>query len=76
MIKQAFEAGLSESNHRVEPYDRFMSFDSVFRQGILFVVTLNQAFNASSGVYNTFPKEKLVSNRYNVQLYYYRYYYP
>lgn len=33
------------------------------REGLLFVIVLNQAFNVTSSVYNTFPKEKMVTNR-------------
>jgi len=35
----------------------------VCRQGLLFVVVINQAFNGVMGVLNTFPKEKLIVNR-------------
>lgn len=33
------------------------------RQGLLFVVVINQAFNGVMGVLNSFPKEKLIVNR-------------
>jgi len=33
------------------------------RQGLLFVIVINQAFNGVMGVLNTFPKEKLIVNR-------------
>lgn len=33
------------------------------RQGLLFVITINQGFNACLGVLNTFPREKIIVNR-------------
>jgi ABC-type multidrug transport system ATPase subunit len=39
--------------------------ESVYnRQGMLFIITLNQAFNAVIGVLTSFPKEKVIVNRY------------
>jgi ABC-type multidrug transport system ATPase subunit len=35
------------------------------REGLLFIICLNQGFNSVIGVLNTFPKEKLIVNRYD-----------
>lgn len=37
---------------------------SYFRMGLLFIICLNQSFNALGGVVNSFPKEKIIVNRY------------
>ena len=33
------------------------------RTGLLFLICLNQAFNGTIGVLNSFPKEKIIVNR-------------
>lgn len=38
--------------------------DSIYdRTGLLFIILLNQAFNGTIGVLNSFPKEKIIVNR-------------
>jgi hypothetical protein len=34
------------------------------RSGFLFVIVINQGFNAVTAVVSTFPREKLIVNRY------------
>ena len=36
----------------------------MFRLGLLFIIPLNQSFNALMGVLNSFPKEKIIVNRF------------
>ena len=40
----------------------------MYRQGLLFIITINQTFNNAIGVFNVFPNEKTIVNRHNIFL--------
>jgi hypothetical protein len=60
MIKRVFIIG--KTRYGVL-YSIYFTIFLGYREGLLFIIVINQGFNNILGVANTFPKEKIIVNR-------------